>query len=330
VCGSGLDELWATATDIEYGTTAERFSYFLCRDCDCLSIDPLPAERLREIYPPTYYSFAHDGEEEPGLVHRVKQRLDLQSYRRTLERLPTTTPRILDVGGGTGDISATFVRRGGAASATVVDPDEGSIELARSRGLDGFAGTIEEFQTDERFDLILMLNLIEHVADPVAVMAKAASLLERGGLIWLQTPDFRALDARLFRHRNWAGYHCPRHWAIFSEVGLRRAIGRANLEVAELRRTQGGGFWAQSLLGMRRERQMRKGRLPAAGGDPGSLPKPLVSYRAFPPLAALFVAFDMSTRGLREVSQVNVLAWRGPGYTSEVMKPDQDLGYLRP
>ena len=58
---------------------------------------------------------------------------------------------------------------------------------------------------------------------------------------------------------------------------------------------------------------MRGGRLPS---DPAtaSLPKPLVRYRAFPPLAALFTGLDFATRGVRPVSQVTVLA-REPGYT---------------
>jgi SAM-dependent methyltransferase len=231
--------------------------------------------------------------------------------------LRSDRPRILDVGGGVGEVSSTFVRKGGAASALVVDPDETSIEAARSRGLDGFAGTIEEFETEERFDLVLMLNLIEHVADPVGMLRKAAALVDRDGLIWLQTPNFRALDGRLFRHRNWAGYHCPRHWAIFGEEGLRSALARAGLGPISFRRTQGGGFWAQSLLGLRRARLMRRGQLPPAQGRDG-LPRPLVRHRGFGPLAATGTAFDMATRRLRQVSQVVVLTrpLASPGYTS--------------
>ena len=298
-----LDELWATATDTEYGTTAERFSYYLCTDCDCISIDPLPADRLSEIYPPTYYSFASGGAaEKSGLVLRVKEWLDLRNYRSAAELIGTERPRILDVGGGVGEVSSLFVRQGMGATSLVVDPDERSIEVARSRGLEGFAGTIEEFDSDKRFDLVLMLNLIEHVADPVAVMSRAADLLDENGVIWLQTPNFRALDGRIFRHRNWAGYHCPRHWAIFGESGLRMALARAGLAAVRFQRTQGGGFWAQSMLGLRRARLMRDGTLPSR------LPKPLVGYRAFAPLAAVGTAFDMATRRFREVSQVVVMA----------------------
>jgi SAM-dependent methyltransferase len=309
VCGARLTQLWATATDTEYGTTAERFSYYLCSDCDCISIDPLPADRLAEIYPPSYYSFSSGGADDPGFVFRVKEWLDLRSYRALLPMLPTDRPRILDVGGGVGEVSSIFVRRGGGANALVVDPDEASIEAARSRGLGGFAGTIEQFETDERFDLVLMLNLIEHVADPIGVLRKAAGLVAGDGLIWLQTPNFRALDGRLFRHRNWAGYHCPRHWAIFGEAGLRRALTQAGLEAVRFRRTQGGGFWAQSVLGLRRARLMGRGQLPGPQGPEG-LPKPLVHHRGFAPLAAAGTAFDLATRRFRQVSQVAVLARR--------------------
>jgi SAM-dependent methyltransferase len=310
VCGDQLTELWATATDTEYGTTSERFSYYLCPECDCLSIDPLPADRLSQIYPPTYYSFATGGAaDDPGLVFRAKEWLDVRNYRRVLELLRTSGPRVLDIGGGVGEVSSLFVRQGNGATATVVDPDAHSIEIARSRGLEGYAGTIEEFETDERFELILMLNLIEHVADPVSTLRRAAELLAEGGVIWIQTPNFRALDGRLFRHRNWAGYHCPRHWTIFSEPGLHRALARAGLDPVRFERTQGGGFWAQSLLGLRRARLMGRGdsRPPVVGGGQ-DLPKPLIRFRGFAPLAAAGTAFDLATRHFRQVSQVVVIA----------------------
>ena len=296
-----MEELWATATDTEYGTTSERFSYYRCPDCDCLSIHPLPADRLDQIYPSTYYSFASGGGAGgAGITDRVKAWLDARSYRRATELIAGERPRILDVGGGDGAISEVLVHAsGGRASATVVDIDPESVEAARARGLDGVASRFEDFETDARFDLILMLNLVEHVAHPIPLLRKAGELLEVGGLVWLQTPNFRSLDARLFRHRNWAGYHCPRHWVIFSEEGLRRGLSSAGLEPVRFSRTQGGAFWAASLLGLRRARQ------PPAG--PG-LPKPLVSYRSFGPLAAAGAGFDLMTRWVRPVAQIAVLA----------------------
>ena len=81
---------------------------------------------------------------------------------------------------------------------------------------------------------------IEHVPDPLAVMTHVRGLMKPNGLIWLQTPNFRALDGRLFRHRNWAGFHCPRHFAIFSEVGLRRFLARADPDADDVAVAMGG------------------------------------------------------------------------------------------
>jgi SAM-dependent methyltransferase len=301
-CGRALSTLWATATDTEYGTTTERFGYYLCEACDCLSIDPVPEDRLAEIYPSSYYSFAGGDEAQTSRRHpvtRIKAWLDERKFREVLDRVDSRALRIVDVGGGTGEITAGLL---GAApdgsSATVVDFDPSSIDVARARGLDAFCGRFEDFESEDRFDIVLMLNLLEHVADPLAILKRARSHLAPGGVLWLQTPNFRALDARIFRQRNWAGYHCPRHWAIFSDTGLSRALERCELEAMSIERTQAGSFWAGSILGLRRARTPHL----AVGA------RPLVQSPAFLPLAGAGAAFDIATRPLRATSQVVALA----------------------
>jgi 2-polyprenyl-3-methyl-5-hydroxy-6-metoxy-1,4-benzoquinol methylase len=304
VCGRALHLEWAKARDVEYASTNDTFAYYLCEACDALSIHPLPIGRLAEIYPSTYYSFASAEDQplvRPGAVTRVKAWLDRRRFRRILELVASPRPRILDVGGGTGKVSADLVSASaGAASATVVDFDPASAGVAKSRGLDVFLGRFEDYETDERFDIVMMLNVLEHVSNPLGMLEKSRRLLAPRGVLWLQTPNFRSLDARIFRHRNWGGLHCPRHWAIFSTAGLRAALERAELEEESLERTQGAGFWACSLLGLSRR-----------GSNLDGLSRPLVEYRSFLPLAAAAAAFDFTTRYVRETSQVVVLARAG-------------------
>ncbi|MGH2952854.1 MAG: class I SAM-dependent methyltransferase [Solirubrobacterales bacterium] len=299
VCGQPATALWTTAVDVEYETTDELFYYWLCRGCDCLTIDPLPEGRLSEIYPPGYYSFA-DGEDalaaDRSLVARAKGALDRRAFRRVTELAETEAPRVLDVGGGTGEISAALIAGIPAAQATVVDFDPESTAVAAERGLSVATCRFEEFETDERYDVVMMLNLIEHVADPMATLRHAAGLLAPGGVVWMQTPNFRSLDAHLFRRRNWAGLHCPRHWVIFSVAGLRRALPAAGLEPLRLRPTQGGAFWAASILGALRRR------------EPGRAGRPLVRDPFFLPLAGAGALFDLATSPVRAASQVACIA----------------------
>lgn len=305
-CCRRLNEVWATATDVEYGTTSERFRYLLCTHCDALSIDPLPEARLEEIYPPTYYSFTSGGEvldADRNLVTRVKARLDRRAFGRALDLAGSPrTPRVLDVGGGSGDISARLVASVPGAQATVVDIDPRSIEQAQSRGLEGWVGRFEDFDTEERFDLVLMLNLVEHVANPGSVLRKAAELLTPSGVAWIQTPNFHSLDARLFRHHNWTGLHCPRHWVVMGERGLRQVLTDSGLSLVSLERSQAGSFWATSFLGLLPSRRATD----AANG----LPTPLIALPAFMPLAAAGAAFDILTSRFRRTSQVVAYAQR--------------------
>jgi hypothetical protein len=145
-----------------------------------------------------------------------------------------------------------------------------------------------------------MLNLIEHVPNPGEILAKARGLLAPAGVLWLQTPNFRALDARLFRHRNWSGLHCPRHFVIYSSDGFGRALERSGFETVSMSHTQGGAFWAGSLLALRRP--------PPPPGE-GT---PIIRRRAFLPLAGLFAGFDFLTRPLRRTSQAVFIARPGP------------------
>jgi 2-polyprenyl-3-methyl-5-hydroxy-6-metoxy-1,4-benzoquinol methylase len=245
-CQSGRTEFWAQASDAEYRTSDDVFTYHRCLDCQVLFIDPVPRDRLAEIYPPNYYSFAAP---KRSLVGGVKDFLDRRLFRRLLRQIPGEKVRVLDVGGGSGgqlDQIRKLDRR--VILTQVVDLDRDAIERAARNGHAAFCGPIEEFVTEERFDLILLLNLIEHVWNPGAILAKVRQLLTPGGMVLIKTPNHDSLDARLFRNRNWGGYHCPRHWVLFDRPSFVSLAQRQGLRVREFRYTQGAPFWAQSTL----------------------------------------------------------------------------------
>ena len=279
-CGAPTHEFWARCSDEEYRTTDETFTYYRCRDCNVLFIDPVPRERLREIYPPNYYSFAEPGR---SLVHRVKDRLDGRLFRGLLRGFPGPALRVLDIGGGAGrqldlikglDCRVSFTQ--------VVDLDPNATARAAANGHAAFLGPVEDFQTSARFDLILLLNLIEHVFDPGAVLAKARGLLAPGGVILVKTPNCDSLDACLFRDHSWGGYHCPRHWVLFDRASFTGLAARNDLAVREFRYTQGAPFWAQSVLFA-----LARARLVSITRD-----RPAMYHPLFPVLSAAFAALD--------------------------------------
>lgn len=56
---------------------------------------------------------------------------------------------------------------------------------------------IEEFETDERFDVVLLSFILEHVEDPVAIAQKAATFLKPSGTLFVMVPNANSLHRRV-------------------------------------------------------------------------------------------------------------------------------------
>ncbi len=281
VCRGEGARLFARARDVEYCTGTQVYRYFRCRQCRAVYLDRPPVDRLHEIYPPNYYSYARD--QRKPILEAVKRRLDSRLLARVLRGIPGERLSVLDVGGGWGWL-LSLVREVSprVAETHEVDIDESARAEAEAAGHHFHCTPIEEFRAARPFDLILLLNLIEHVADPAAVLHAMRRLLTPGGLILLKTPNTDTLDRRLFRHRNWGGFHCPRHWVLFTREGLTRLAERCGLAVVDAKYTQGGTQWAMSILALLAERKLIN----------ISASRPMYGHPLAAPLFALGAAFD--------------------------------------
>lgn len=97
--------------------------------------------------------------------------------------------RVLDVGCGGGLLTEPMARLG--ANITGVDASEKNISIAKARqnktglNIDYRVGKIEDLT--EKFDIILNMEVAEHVADPALFLRSCADLLKPNGLMFLAT-----------------------------------------------------------------------------------------------------------------------------------------------
>jgi len=108
-------------------------------------------------------------------------------------RRPFEGLRVLDIGCGGGLVSEPMARLG--AAVTGVDASEANIKTAMTHagqsglGVDYRAGTAEELIAagEGPFDVVLNLEVVEHVADPEQFLRDTASLVAPGGLMLVAT-----------------------------------------------------------------------------------------------------------------------------------------------
>ncbi|MEI6643873.1 MAG: class I SAM-dependent methyltransferase [Novosphingobium sp.] len=295
LCGKAETRFHAEAHDIEYCTSDESWVWHACDHCGVLFIDPMPVDRLSEIYPANYYSY---GAGKASTVQKIKEALDRRRFKGLLSAIPGTELSVLDIGGGSGwllDMVKGADRR--VTHTTVVDLDAGAADLARAKGHTFVQGRIEDAELEGQFDFILMLNLIEHVSDPRAMLAKVRRLLKPGGQLFIKTPNYNSLDARLFRHRSWAGFHTPRHFVLFQRRSLEALCNECGLEPTSFSYTQGAPFWSVSLL-----EELRKLGVVKINAD-----RPAVTHPLIPALQAASAAFDFLRRPFAPLSQMELV-----------------------
>lgn len=291
-CQSHNHTHYTKTADMEYFTGKEEYDFYHCIHCDVIFIYPLPLNALDTIYPKNYYSFTGNTK---GFSFRVKYRLDRFFLKRKLATLSQKELHVLDIGGGTGWLCDIIKKADHRVIETqIVDIDRQAQESAIQKGHLFFCGLIEQFETDKKYDVILMLNLVEHVANPEAVLLKAKALLSPNGIIIIQTPNHRSLDARLFRKSYWGGLHCPRHWIIFSRHSFLNLVHTCGLQVHQFSYTQGAAFWAVSILHTLRKWKLVKAEAAA----------PLVYHPAFSFISMLAALFDFLRKPFAPLSQM--------------------------
>jgi 2-polyprenyl-3-methyl-5-hydroxy-6-metoxy-1,4-benzoquinol methylase len=174
-----------------------------CGNCQVRYVNPRPtAERLAALYQEEY--FVAGSPDSSGAQHVQHGEMKLATARLRLRLLEgfCTKGRLVDVGCGGG----FFVRTAGAAgwSAFGLEP---SLRAARQAAHDQqdriVAGRLEDAPfAAGRFDVVTMLDVLEHVHSPRSFLQAAHRLLMPSGVLLIETPNMAGLLPRLLGARH--------------------------------------------------------------------------------------------------------------------------------
>jgi len=123
---------------------------------------------------------------------------------------PYVRGAVLEVGAGTG-VNTPFLKTTDCKRWVCVEPDaELAVELqmrCETLGCEVIVGTLDDVPEPLRFDTILYIDVLEHIADDRAELRRATGLLRAGGHLVVLSPAhqwlFTAFDAEIGHHRRY-------------------------------------------------------------------------------------------------------------------------------
>lgn len=103
--------------------------------------------------------------------------------------IPENAQSILDVGAGPGGVGRVLRERGFAGHLVAIEPVTERIAPNAECYNELHAGHIEDYRTEQRFDVILLADVLEHLHDPWQALKGLRGLLSATGLLLVQVPN---------------------------------------------------------------------------------------------------------------------------------------------
>jgi len=192
----------------------------------------MPEIHAEEFYNEDYYSGTMDDGIGFDVLNDENLANSSQSMDKRIEWLlaERKVGSFLDVGCGVGLLVEAAHRHG--IKAFGVDSSPFAIEYGRTKlGIEGlksgfFQNVLSE---DEKFDVIYLNHVIEHVPDPKELVADCAKFLTDGGWLIMETPDIDSSQSRK-AGKDWE-YILPEHLYYFNLPSLSRLCEANSLSV---------------------------------------------------------------------------------------------------
>jgi len=231
--------------DAELFWRAKDFNYVRCRTCQLVYVNPrLKDAALQKIYEGNWAKNL-----SKKALYSIRDMASLQNLDQRLRRAEflfeevenyKTGGRILDIGCNRGFLLAVAASRGWEAyGVEVVSWMPRLVE--REFGSKIFVGKLREVSPqipDGFFDVVTLIDILEHFQNPVADLLEINRLLQPDGFLMINTPDLGSAHAHIFQER-WGHANPTEHLFLFTRSTLSHLLERTGFRIRRFKTSKG-------------------------------------------------------------------------------------------
>lgn len=201
------------------GTLGDGYNVVVCSTCGMGFADGILSQHALNRYYANEEKYSY--ESNSG----VESEFDIARFQQTFQDLRSfVSPeaRILDIGCATGGLLSVF-KRHGYKNVMGLDPSRAcAVAADRLYNIEVRTATLEEVDGwEERFDLILMVGVLEHLQELVPAVKNVIRLLRPQGQLYVAVPDVEGLaECRNAPFQQFSMEHVN----FFSQTSLNRTM----------------------------------------------------------------------------------------------------------
>lgn len=223
-----------------YNRTFGPFQFYKCADCGSGVTIPLPKQyELVKLYE----SFSG------GLIPSIRKLREnnplSEWYNQCISRATGIWSahiendkifKWMDIGSGNGELIYHLMNRFPESSGIAIDFEERPALIDKFPGVSwektdlNSRSSLEKAGGGEKFDLIFLITVLEHVMHPDIVVNLALSKLKKGGCLYLTVPDIGSLPAKIFK-RKWPYFLPGEHLCIPTLKGMYALLEKNYFEI---------------------------------------------------------------------------------------------------
>jgi len=223
ICGAP-GELWSANNCVTNNDFIPGFNpireWMMCHSCSHVFAANYP-EDIHEVL--TNSAPDQWAEPNPGFFRQIAQTVGQITERARGKDL-------LEVGCGAGEFAGVAAEFGFAVRGLEIRPAYAEA-VTRTFGIPVDVEDFLQVADAKKYDVVAMGDVLEHFTVPPAdVVAKAASLLNKGGLLYISTPNFMSVFSQVLRDSDPMRRVCE-HINYFSRISLEKVLSSGGFTV---------------------------------------------------------------------------------------------------
>lgn len=213
----------------DYTVSGDSFKLVINKEYEMLVTAPAPTD-LDKYYKSTAYISHTDSKKtffDKG--YQIVKNYALQQKLSLLNSFKTSAKTVLDVGAGTGDFLSVCKKNDWVTFG--VEPSLVARDVAKKKGV-FLKAELSEIK-NQKFDVITLWHVLEHVAHLKDTIKTLQGLLKPGGRIVVAVPNYKSYDAQFYKEY-WAAYDVPRHLWHFSQTAIHKLFSEVEMTVSQI------------------------------------------------------------------------------------------------